>query len=133
MRAWATPGLDEQVSHRFHLDLPTPTPGEQSSSDGPNSHRQWQTPATDQQARWATPAANEASTVVGRRPSRDATGRTTEYLHRQVNTEIAKLNPNFVDWLMGWPPGMSACEPLETASFRSWQRVHSSLLRDVLG
>jgi hypothetical protein len=97
-RAWVTPGpndfkgssqpgqrrgqLDEQVSHRFHLDLPTPTPGEQSSSDGPNSRR---------------------------------------------------LNPNFVEWLMGWPPGWSACEPLETASFRSWQRVHSSLLRDVLG
>jgi len=30
-----------------------------------------------------------------------------------------RLNPNFVDWLMGWVPGWTACEPLGTGSFRS--------------
>lgn len=31
-------------------------------------------------------------------------------------TSRRRLNPNFVDWLMGWPPGWSGCAPLETAS-----------------
>lgn len=31
-------------------------------------------------------------------------------------TSRRRLNPNFVDWLMGWPPGWSACAPLATAS-----------------
>lgn len=39
-----------------------------------------------------------------------------------------RLNPNFVDWLMGWPPGWTACAPLETGSFRSWLDTVSSLL-----
>ena len=132
-RAWATPGandfkgssqpgqrrgqLDEQVSHRFHLDPPTPTPGEQSSSDGPNSHRQWPTPNA---------ISGHQSGTMG-----ETGGSGNPF--RGTPLKTAKLNPNFVDWLMGWPPGWTACEPLGTASFRSWQRVHSSLLRDVLG
>lgn len=53
---------------------------------------------------WATPMAGDAGTSTGMRPSRAATGRTTEYLHRQVNTAKKKLNPLFVSWLMSWPP-----------------------------
>lgn len=35
------------------------------------------------------------------------------------------LNPLFVEWLMGFPIGWTDCEPLETASFLSWRRLHS--------
>jgi len=34
-------------------------------------------------------------------------------------TSRRRLNPNFVDWLMGWVPGWTACAPLETASWLS--------------
>ena len=40
-----------------------------------------------------------------------------------------KINPRFREWLMGWPIGWSAYEPLEPGSFRSWRRLHSSYLR----
>jgi len=41
-----------------------------------------------------------------------------------------RLNPDFVDWLMGLPPGWTDYAPLETASYLSKVR---SLLRSFLG
>ncbi len=39
-----------------------------------------------------------------------------------------RLNPLFVEWLMGLPIGYTDCEPLGTESFRSWWRMHFELL-----
>lgn len=39
------------------------------------------------------------------------------------------LNPDWVEWLMGWPPGWTACERLATAKFRSWRRSLFASLR----
>jgi len=39
-----------------------------------------------------------------------------------ARTSRRRLNPNFVDWLMGWPPGWSGCAPLVTASCRNARR-----------
>lgn len=33
------------------------------------------------------------------------------------------------EWMMGWPLGWSACEPLETDRFRQWLRSHGAPLR----
>jgi len=38
---------------------------------------------------------------------------------------IGPLNPEWVEWLMGWPIGWTALEPLEMARFREWQQQHS--------
>jgi hypothetical protein len=35
-----------------------------------------------------------------------------------------KLNPTWVEWLMGWPLGWTDLKPLETDKFRSWQQQH---------
>lgn len=35
------------------------------------------------------------------------------------------LNPEFVEWLMGWPIGWTDCMPLATGKFRQWQQKHS--------
>ncbi len=40
-----------------------------------------------------------------------------------------RLNPLFVEWLMGWPIGWTAFEPVATESFLSWRLTHSELLR----
>jgi hypothetical protein len=38
-----------------------------------------------------------------------------------------QLSPTWVEsYLMGWPLGWTACEPLETGRFLEWQRQHSS-------
>ena len=35
-----------------------------------------------------------------------------------------KLNPMWVEWLMGWPMGWTGLQPLETDKFREWQQQH---------
>jgi hypothetical protein len=34
------------------------------------------------------------------------------------------LNPDWVEWLQGWPPGWTASAPLETASVQRWLDLH---------
>ncbi len=36
-----------------------------------------------------------------------------------------QLNPDWVEWLMGWPIGWTACETLGTARFQQWPQWHS--------
>jgi hypothetical protein len=36
-----------------------------------------------------------------------------------------RLNPDFVEWVMGWPIGWTALEPLAMARFHEWQQQHS--------
>lgn len=39
-------------------------------------------------------------------------------------TPPKRLNPDWVEWLIGWPIGHTALKPLETGKFREWQRQH---------
>jgi hypothetical protein len=36
------------------------------------------------------------------------------------------LNPKWVEWLMGWPLGWTACDAPATAKFRAWCRSHGN-------
>lgn len=42
-----------------------------------------------------------------------------------VSSENGRLNPEWVEWLMGWPAGWTDLKPSETAKFHEWQRQHS--------
>lgn len=46
---------------------------------------------------------------------------------------IRRLNPVFVESLMGFPRGWSDCAPLATASYRLWLHTHSARLRELPG
>ena len=48
-------------------------------------------------------------------------------LHDKVTLENptgGQLNPNWVEWLMGWPIGWTDLKPLETDRFQSWLQQH---------
>ncbi len=36
------------------------------------------------------------------------------------------VNPNYAEWLMGWPAGWTDLKPLEMDRFREWQQEHSA-------
>jgi hypothetical protein len=55
---------------------------------------------------------------------------TSTHGGKSPSTSTRRLNPDFVDWLMGLPPGWTDYAPLETASYLSKVR---SLLRSYLG
>lgn len=40
-----------------------------------------------------------------------------------------RLNPEFVEWVMGWPIGWTGVAPLETGKFREWQQQHGAYWR----
>lgn len=40
-------------------------------------------------------------------------------------TPPMRLNPDWCEWLMGWPIGHTDLKPLETGKFREWQQQHS--------
>lgn len=39
-------------------------------------------------------------------------------------TKTARLNPNWVEWLMGWPIGWTDLKPLGMGKFRLWRQQH---------
>lgn len=39
-----------------------------------------------------------------------------------------RLNPIFVEWVMGWPSGWTDLQPLEMDKYREWRQQHSPLL-----
>jgi hypothetical protein len=112
-------------------DQQTETPGPPSSPGGRGSLPLWPTPTTDE----ATGYLSGANRDTWRPTLAGAVLGLTPELHsatRQRKPAGARLNPDFVDWLQGWPPGWSACAPLGTGSFRSWLQSHSCVLRRVL-
>jgi hypothetical protein len=36
------------------------------------------------------------------------------------------VNPEFAEWLMGWPIGWTGCEPLGTDRMLEWWRLHGA-------
>lgn len=37
-----------------------------------------------------------------------------------------RMNPDWIEWLMGWPQGWTDLKPLEMGRFQEWQQLHSA-------
>jgi hypothetical protein len=100
---------------------------------------------TQRAATWPTPQARDhKGAFPGHRAGgRDLPGEATSFPsgpqppttgpRGNKSSSPVVLNPAFVEWLMGFPPGWTACTSLAIAPYRSWQRAHSSLLHAALG
>lgn len=105
---WELPALAPTTSESASGLLPTPTAidsgsGRFNTSPGSSNRR----PTLALMARkglWPT-------TVI-------STGGATSEMN-------GPLNPDWVEWLMGWPIGHTALKPLGTAKYLEWQRQHS--------
>ena len=65
---------------------------------------------------WPTPVVSAANTIKTKRDRPQGM--------RLDETVGGHLNPEWVEWLMGWPIGHTGLEPLETARYREWLRWH---------
>lgn len=45
--------------------------------------------------------------------------------HAVMDSDGGQLNPDWVEWLMGWPIGHTALKPLETGRLAEWLQQHS--------
>lgn len=57
---------------------------------------------------------------------RSGRSRENDRLDYTIERDIrhGRLNPTWVEWLMGWPSGWTALSPLGMDKFREWQRQH---------
>jgi hypothetical protein len=105
---------------------PTASPGPPSSPPGPTSPPLWPTPNVPNGGRQAREMSATGQTPNGKR---QVDLRQYAREHGPTAGEKRRLNPRFVSWLMGLPPGwldaLSSCGREEMASYRS--RLRSRL------
>lgn len=53
-----------------------------------------------------------------------------EIFQHGQQTPPKRLNPDWVEWLMGWPIGHTELKPLATAKYQEWQQQHSPFFRN---
>ena len=106
VRKWPTPHANASTG-----------PGSQGREGGDNLQTAVQRGGTKTRQTWPTPrSGNDA--MVGR------SGHRAKLQGTELQTGRGQLNPDWVAWLMGWPIGWTALEPLEMARFREWSRRH---------
>jgi DNA (cytosine-5)-methyltransferase 1 len=106
-RGRSNSGGDDLTTDQVHSlpALTTTPPGSGSSETAPSSRpRQWLTPQTP------SPHDSDNTVGTGRRNQRGLDHQAIELTGRP------KLNPLFVEWLMGWPIGWTSLAPLGSGS-----------------
>jgi len=77
--------------------------------------------------RWPTPVASMAKgsspAALTRRAGADRSNDRLD--HAVMALDGGHLNPEWAEWLMGWPIGWTNLRPLATDRFQSWQQAHS--------
>jgi hypothetical protein len=78
---------------------------------------------------WPTPCAS-ASASKGSSPAallrKTGKSRANDSIdHAVMASDGGHLNPEWVEWLMGWPIGHTALEPLAMDRYREWLQQHS--------
>jgi hypothetical protein len=81
---------------------------------------------------WPTPVASMSK---GGSPAsltrKSGADRSNDRLdHAVMASGGGQLNPNWVEWLMGWPIGHTGLKPLETGKYQEWLRQHSPRFLD---
>ena len=81
-----------------------------------------------QTRRWPTPVASmskgSSPTALTRKSGADRSNDRLD--HAVMASDGGHLNPEWVEWLMGWPIGWTELKPLAMDKFHWWQRQHSS-------
>ena len=76
---------------------------------------------------WPTPCASASKgsspAALTRKDGRDRSNDRID--HAVMASDGGQLNPEWVEWLMGWPIGHTALKPLEAGKYREWLAQHS--------
>jgi hypothetical protein len=76
---------------------------------------------------WPTPCASAAKgsspAALTRKNGKDRSNDRID--HAVMASDGGQLNPEWVEWLMGWPIGHTALEPLAMARYHEWLQQHS--------
>lgn len=140
---------EDQLARQVYAEMwPTPTTSDHKHPGNPRPPDTASAKGLAARARWATPRVEDGQCAGGHRGKSDtlysqivkspdggtptrqtwttptkatAKGSTAGHGTRDLRPEVGgQLNPEWVEWLMGWPIGWTALQPLATDKFRSW-------------
>ena len=90
---------------------PTPTAHMSKETNAPSEHNR-NTPTLTAQANWPTPRSCSAMAATLTDKGKRFPNLETVMAHSDKTTIGGKLNPMWVEWLMGWPLGWTDLKPL---------------------
>jgi hypothetical protein len=70
--------------------------------------------------RWPTPRTPTGGGQMERKTSGGGIRKLEDAVSKEEWYNTGKLNPTWVEWLMGFPPGWTDLKPLATDKFRKW-------------
>ena len=105
---------------------PTPTAHMSKETNAPSEHNR-NTPTLTAQANWPTPRTKGMCGGSGAWEQLKA-NTTIEEARSMGAGNGGKLNPMWVEWLMGWPLGWTDLKPLEMDKSHSVQQQHGNYL-----
>lgn len=92
----------------------------------------WQTPVVPGGGQLCRGGARKGELLLEGQAARFRLPQMTQMGGGPRSKSTRRLNPLFVEWLMGWPIGWTVSAHVETESFRSWRRKHLSALLRLL-
>jgi len=107
-----------------------PTPTRDSATERSSKYAQGGTPLTLAVKLWPTPTrrdyrSDKCTPEVKAERDAHSRGKTLPWVVGGL------LNPEWVEWLMGWPIGHTALKPLETAKYQEWLQQHGRFFRST--
>jgi len=75
--------------------------------------------------KWPTPRASDYKGGGQQMIRKDGKSRMDQLCFNVEYQETGRLNPTWVEWLMGWPLEWTDLKPLETDKSQEWQQQHS--------
>ena len=130
-----TQGLKVCVNGKTKFWYPTPTVQDSENDGGPSQYNRNSVPLNALVKMWPTPSVKDVSggaveaieTPTGwKRVSKQGKEHGAQ-LHDVAKTLGGSLNPNWVEWLMGFPVGWTACGVLETQLSRKLSKKSAGL------
>ena len=113
-----------QTTHQYMIPTPTTmpeAPNKNANTNGPKNLLEVAQNNWNPGQMWPTPQAQDARNVNQTKSAYQTLPKTM--LKREGS---GRLNPPWVEWLMGWPVGWTDLKPLETDRFQQWQQQHGT-------
>jgi len=109
------------------LAFPTPTVNDVKNSSLPPSQINRDSLIGDVMRNWPTPRAGNP----GSRPNGKGGKILAEEVKKKEENMIpgGQLNPDWVEWLMGWPLAWTDLKPLGMDRFQQWRQQHSGFFQ----
>lgn len=126
---WERMTLEHRTEGKESGYWPTPTASDATGGIGHSKKAGGMNLRTKVSKMWPTPDANcgkrGSQPKVKAGPSGLLPTYTINQAVRDEEKRPGKLNPEWIEWLMGWPIQWTDLKPLETGKFQQWRQSHS--------